>query len=67
MDVAGIKAREIWGTQWVKLLSVLYEGATTGLFGEEGRLIGGKSAEGIAARVRVQLEIERIMGAVTAT
>ena len=51
----------------MKLLSVLYEGATTGLFGEEGRLIGGKSAEGIAARVRVQLEIERIMGAVTAT
>ncbi|KAI0090645.1 GLE1-like protein-domain-containing protein [Irpex rosettiformis] len=62
LDVAGASAREIWGAQWVKLLSVLYEGATTGLFGEQGRLIGGKSAEGIAARVRVQLEIERIMG-----
>ncbi len=63
LDVAGAAAREIWGVQWVKLLNVLYEGATTGLFGEQGRLIGGKSAEGIAARVRVQLEIERIMGA----
>ncbi|KAI0691429.1 GLE1-like protein-domain-containing protein [Cytidiella melzeri] len=62
LDVYGAPAREIWGAQWVKLLSVLYEGATTGLLGDPSRLIGGKSAEGIAARVRVQLEIERIMG-----
>ncbi|KAI0336994.1 hypothetical protein BDW22DRAFT_1340666 [Trametopsis cervina] len=62
LDVGGVSAREIWGVQWVKLLGVLYEGVTAGLFGEEGRLIGGKSAEGTAARVRVQLEIERIMG-----
>jgi nucleoporin GLE1 len=62
LDVAGASAREIWGAQWVKLLGTLYEGATTGLFGETGRLIGGK--DGTAARVRVQLEIERIMGTV---
>lgn len=63
LDVAGAAARDIWGVQWIKLLGVLYEGVTTGLFGQEGRLIGGKTAEGTAARVRVQLEIERIMGA----
>ena len=61
LDVYGAKAKGVWGAQWVKLLEVLYEGVTTGLFGEQGKLIGGDSPEGIAARVRVQLEIERIM------
>ena len=61
LDVYGAKARGVWGAQWVKLLEVLYEGVTTGLFGEQGKLIGGDSPEGIAAHVRVQLEIERIM------
>ncbi|KAI0826637.1 GLE1-like protein-domain-containing protein [Trametes gibbosa] len=63
LDVGGLLAREVWGQQWVRLLSLLYEGVTVGYHGVEGRLIGGKSPEGIAARVRVQLEIERIMGA----
>ena len=62
LDVAGATARETWGVQWIKLLGVLYEGVTTGLHGQQGHLIGGKTAEGTAARVRVQLEIERIMG-----
>ena len=43
------------------MLALLYEGVTVGCHGLEGRLIGGKTPEGIAARVRVQLEIERIM------
>lgn len=63
LDVFGTKAREIWGVQWVKVLEVLYEGATEGINGQKGRLLGGNSAEGTAARVRVQLEIERIMSA----
>ncbi|KZT69744.1 hypothetical protein DAEQUDRAFT_726414 [Daedalea quercina L-15889] len=62
LDVAGGRARQIWGKQWVKLLATLYETATVGVQGAPaGRLLGGESSEGIAARVRVQLEIERIM------
>ncbi len=63
LDVGGLLAREVWGQQWVRLLALLYEGVTVGYDGLEGRLIGGQTPEGIAARVRVQLEIERIMGA----
>ena len=63
LDVSGLLAREIWGQQWVRLLALLYEGVTVGYHGLEGRLIGGQSPEGIAARTRVQLEIERIMHA----
>lgn len=61
LDVNGMNAKLTWGAQWIKLLEVLYEGVTTGLFGKPGKLIGGDTAEGVAARVRVQLEIERIM------
>ncbi|KAH9924024.1 GLE1-like protein-domain-containing protein [Fomitopsis serialis] len=61
LDVGGARAKQIWGKQWVKLLAQLYEAATVGLEGAPGRLLGGQSSEGIAARVRVQLEIERIM------
>ena len=57
----GLNAKAIWGAQWVKLLEVLYEGVTVGIFNTPGRLIGGTVPEGIAARTRVQLEIERIM------
>ena len=63
LDVGGLLAREVWGQQWVRLLALMYEGVTVGYHGQQGRLIGGKSPEGIAARVRVQLEIERIMSA----
>jgi nucleoporin GLE1 len=61
LDVNGLDAKAAWGAQWVKLLEVLYEGVTVGIFNTPDRLIGGTSAEGTAARVRVQLEIERIM------
>lgn len=57
LDVGGILAARVWGPQWIKVLGVLYEGVTTGG-------LGGSSAEGKAARMRVQLEIERIMTAV---
>ena len=55
---------KIWGQQWVKLLRTLYDGVTIGLPGPESEkhLIGGSSAEGIAARTRVQLDVEKIMG-----
>ncbi|GJE98233.1 GLE1-like protein-domain-containing protein [Phanerochaete sordida] len=63
LDVFGAKAKEIWGVQWIKVLELLYECATEGINGQQGRLLGGSAPEGIAARTRVQLEIERIMGA----
>lgn len=61
LDVLGVHARDIWGQQWVKLLEILYEGTTQGIYGKTGKLIGGTSSEGTAARTRVQLEIQRIL------
>ncbi|KAH9920021.1 GLE1-like protein-domain-containing protein [Epithele typhae] len=61
LDVCGVLAAEVWGQQWIRLLALLYEGVTTGYHGLEGQLIGGATPEGTAARVRVQLEVERIM------
>ena len=58
LDAGGIFAAHVWGQQWIKVLRVLYEGVTTGG-------LGGISPEGKAARMRVQLEIERVMAAVT--
>lgn len=59
----GHDALQIWGGQWIKLLALIYEGVTVG-FGSN-RCIGGQTAEGRASRVRVQLEIERIMSTIT--
>ncbi|KAG1786952.1 GLE1-like protein-domain-containing protein [Suillus plorans] len=61
LDVGGMEAKFIWGNQWVKMLELLYEGATTGIGGVAGKLLGGQTPEGKAARVRVRLQIERIM------
>lgn len=55
MDVGGHFAARIWGRQWIKLLALLYDGIMSGKVG------GDTTAEGKAARVRVQLDIERIM------
>ncbi|KIJ62284.1 hypothetical protein HYDPIDRAFT_114777 [Hydnomerulius pinastri MD-312] len=61
LDVGGVEAKHIWGHQWVKLLEMLYEGATIGIGGSSTKLLGGQTPEGKAARVRVQLEIENII------
>ncbi|KAJ8501725.1 hypothetical protein ONZ45_g12055 [Pleurotus djamor] len=58
LDVFGAQARAIWGVQWIKMLGLLYEGVTNGI--GDGKYIGGDTPEGKAARVRVQLEVERI-------
>lgn len=63
LDVGGMEAKFIWGNQWVKMLELLYEGTTTGIGGVADKLVGGQTPEGKAARVRVQLQIERIMDA----
>jgi nucleoporin GLE1 len=62
LDVCGSDAKDIWGQQWIKMLALLYEGVTVGLGGD--MVIGGQSPEGKAARVRVQLEVERMMSGV---
>ncbi|KAG6335051.1 hypothetical protein ID866_4029 [Astraeus odoratus] len=72
LDVAGLEARHIWGKQWIKLLELLYEISTVGIDSgtnaagsgkDHRRILGGQTPEGKSARVRVQLEIERIMQA----
>lgn len=64
LEVGGADALKYWGHQWAKLLGLIYESATAGIPGHDGRLIGGKSGEGTAARVRVQLEVERLLSQV---
>lgn len=59
LDVFGQEAKSYWGVQWVKMLALIYEGVTQGF--DKDRPIGGTSGEGKAARVRAQLEVERIM------
>ncbi|KAJ7080508.1 GLE1-like protein-domain-containing protein [Mycena epipterygia] len=59
LDVLGSHALEVWGQQWVKMLELIYQGATVGF--AEGRFIGGSTAVGTSARTRVQMEVERIM------
>jgi nucleoporin GLE1 len=61
LDVLGSYAKLVYGHQWNKMLALIYEGVTVGL--GNGKLIGGESAEGTAARVRVQLEVKRLMTA----
>ncbi|KDQ53898.1 hypothetical protein JAAARDRAFT_416034 [Jaapia argillacea MUCL 33604] len=61
LDVGGLDAKPAFGRQWIKMLGLLYEGVTTGFGGSTERLIGGQTPEGRAARVRVQLQVERIM------
>ncbi|KAF9062977.1 hypothetical protein BDP27DRAFT_1393990 [Rhodocollybia butyracea] len=59
LDVLGADALQIWGHQFVKLLRLVYDGASEGL--GDGKLMGGTSPDGIAARARVKLEVENIM------
>ena len=60
LDVGGARAKDIWGTQWIKVLAMVYEGVTTGMTGT-GMKIGGDTPDGRAAQVRVQLEVERAL------
>ncbi|KAF9255264.1 hypothetical protein L218DRAFT_1036289 [Marasmius fiardii PR-910] len=59
LETLGADAKQTWGGQFVKLIALMYEGASKGL--GNGKLLGGESPEGIAARSRVSLEIETIM------
>lgn len=59
MDVMGHDAKDVWGKQWMKVLALIYEGITAGY--DEGKLIGGVTPEGAAARTRVMVAVESIV------
>ncbi|KAJ4478657.1 GLE1-like protein-domain-containing protein [Lentinula edodes] len=59
LEVLGADALLIWGYQFVKMLRVIYDASTEGLGG--GKVLGGTTPDGIAARARVKLEVESIM------
>ncbi|KAJ3801006.1 GLE1-like protein-domain-containing protein [Lentinula aff. detonsa] len=59
LEVLGTDATVIWGYQFVKILRLIYDASTEGLGG--GKVLGGTSPDGIAARARVKLEVEHIM------
>jgi nucleoporin GLE1 len=54
----GLEAGEVWGRQWMKVLALIHEGITNGY--DTGKLIGGDTAEGSAARTRVVVSLENI-------
>ncbi|CAK5283953.1 unnamed protein product [Mycena citricolor] len=62
LDVMGLDALQVWGQQWAKMLQLIYQGITEGY--APGKLIGGTSPLGIAARSRVQSEVERIVAGI---
>ena len=57
LEVGGAHARDVWGSQWIKLIALLYEGVTT-----DPSPLGGSGPEARASRVRLLLEVERVMG-----
>jgi len=57
LEVGGSRPRDMWGAQWIKLMALLYEGVTT-----DPTPLGGSGPEARASRVRLELEIERVMG-----
>ncbi|TRM58987.1 GLE1-like protein-domain-containing protein [Schizophyllum amplum] len=61
LEIFGSDARKIWGKQWTKVLALIYDLVKNGL--GDGKVFGGTSPEGVASRMRVQLEIDSIMGA----
>jgi nucleoporin GLE1 len=65
LSILGTQGKMIYGRQWVKMLELIYSGVTQGINpgSAQPSTIGGPTAEGKAAKVRVQLEIERIMNA----
>lgn len=58
----GAEAADVWGKQWIKVLALVYEGITNGY--EGGKLIGGDSTDGSAARTRVLVAVEDSIGGV---
>ncbi|KAI0266360.1 GLE1-like protein-domain-containing protein [Gloeopeniophorella convolvens] len=59
LDVGGVHVRDVWGAQWIKLMALLYEGVTA-----DPPRLGGPGPEARASRMRLHLEIERVMGSV---
>ncbi|EIN05568.1 hypothetical protein PUNSTDRAFT_115965 [Punctularia strigosozonata HHB-11173 SS5] len=60
VEVLGQDAKRAYGADWVRLMTMVYEWVTRGM-DPGGRPVGGDAPEGKAARVRLQIEIERMM------
>uniref|UniRef100_D8QLY3 mRNA export factor GLE1 n=1 Tax=Schizophyllum commune (strain H4-8 / FGSC 9210) TaxID=578458 RepID=D8QLY3_SCHCM len=60
LEIFGADARKIWGKQWTKVLALIYDLVNNGI--GEGKPLGGTSPEGTAGRLRIKLEIDKIMG-----
>lgn len=70
LDIMGMDAKDIWGVQWIKVLGLIYQGVNEDLpkgSNDERLLMGGQSPEGKSARMRVLLQVEKIMATVTNT
>ena len=66
--VGGLHARRLWGDQFVKPLEMLYKGiqetsdTPSGSHEVNPKQIGASGPEGRSSRVKVLLEIEKVMG-----
>ncbi|KAF9479117.1 hypothetical protein BDN70DRAFT_906385 [Pholiota conissans] len=65
LDVLGLEALDVWGQQWVKTLALIHQGITQGY--ETGKLIGGDTTEGAAARTRTLVSLENIMNGISSS
>ncbi|KAF8511435.1 GLE1-like protein-domain-containing protein [Gautieria morchelliformis] len=65
--VGGVRARQVWGDQFVRLLEMLYKGiqqtsdARSDSREPDPKQVGASGPEGRSGRVRVVLEIEKVM------
>lgn len=64
--VGGVRARQMWGDQFVKVIEGVYRGiqgtSDTSESGEADAVqVGASGPEGKAGRVKVLLEIEKVM------
>ncbi|KAF7314635.1 hypothetical protein MKEN_00937200 [Mycena kentingensis (nom. inval.)] len=63
LDILGPFALQVWGHQWVKMLELMYIGVTVGFAGK--KLIGGSAPDGNAPRMRLKMEVEKVLAGTT--
>jgi hypothetical protein len=67
LEVGGQRAIKAWGSQFVKVLDLLYKSlqqANSFQGGPNPRQIGAEGLEGKASQVKVMLEIEKLVAAI---
>ena len=69
LEVGGVRAKKAWGQQFIKVLALLHKSiqetdtAPTGGQNVIQHQVGSEGAEGKPGRVKVLLEIEKVMAA----